>query len=498
MRHDIRVIGAVLAGGRSRRMGRDKALIEFDGTTLLARAVGVLESVFERVVVVAPADRDYERQGFEVAPDVEAGKGPLGGLRTALELAAGDPVFLLACDLPLVEAPVVRWIVEAAVARANADERGRLADVTLVVDGAGPQPLCALWAASSLPSVMEALEAGDRSVIGLLEHLDCERLEPESDLPWYRPDLFSNLNRPADLAPWRPEKRARPRPRPAPPPTRAAVKRYAIERYRDDGPTSVDDGVTVEEPLEIRVVGEESGRLRARPIAVTMRTPGADFELALGFLVSEGVIRRAADVWRVDYCGERSEGTEENVVDVYLAPGVSLDVERLSRNVLTSSACGICGRTSIESVRRICAEPLTGRLRVGTGVLSRLTERLEQEQAVFSRTGGLHAAALFDRHGELCLLREDVGRHNAFDKMVGALLEADCLPADQRLAVVSGRASFELVQKALLVGIPILVAVGAPSSLAIDLAAEYGMTLIGFLRREGFNIYCGSDRLVRS
>ncbi len=255
------------------------------------------------------------------------------------------------------------------------------------------------------------------------------------------------------------------------------------------------DELVVEEPLEIRIVTEVAGQRRRLPIAVTMRTPGHDFELALGFLVSEGVVRGAAEVVSVDLCQDEPTA---NVVEVTLAPSVAVDAEALRRNVYTTSSCGICGRASIERVRIACARRPQGGSPLSPRVLARLPAELARAQSVFARTGGLHAAALFDLAGALELVREDVGRHNAFDKLLGALLQAGRLPADDRVVLLSGRASYELVQKAVLGGIPVVAAVGAASSLAVELAAEYGITLVGFLREGRFNVYAGEERLAEA
>jgi FdhD protein len=255
------------------------------------------------------------------------------------------------------------------------------------------------------------------------------------------------------------------------------------------------DVVAVEEPLGIRVVVEEAGRALRHDVAVTMRTPGADEELALGFLFSEGVLREPSAVARVREC-ETPATDPGSVIEVYLAPGVAFDAERLRRNVYTSSSCGICGRAAIEQVRMLCRPVRREGLRLDVETLWALPDRLRDGQAVFDNTGGLHAAGLFDAAGELLVLREDVGRHNAVDKVVGGLFAAGALPAADRLLLVSGRASFELVQKAALAGIPLLAAVGAPSSLAIELGAELGMTIVGFLRGERCNVYSGAERVV--
>ncbi len=255
------------------------------------------------------------------------------------------------------------------------------------------------------------------------------------------------------------------------------------------------DVVAAEQPLEIRVVAEIGGRRQRHSVAVTMRTPGNDFELAAGFLWGEGLLRHPEDVWRIDWCDASSSQDPNNVVAVSLSPGVDFDAERLSRHVFTSSSCGICGRASLEAVRISCPRAPIGTFQLQPQQLVRVPSTLREAQPVFSETGGLHAAGLFDGTGRLLALREDVGRHNAVDKVVGSLLLEERLPGSDRVLLVSGRASFELVQKAALAGIPVLAAVGAPSSLAVELAVEMGMTLVGFLRDERFNVYSGADRI---
>ncbi len=256
------------------------------------------------------------------------------------------------------------------------------------------------------------------------------------------------------------------------------------------------DTVATEEPLEIRVAVEIEGHRESHSVAVTMRTPGNDFELAAGFLCGEGMLTNQNEVWRIDHCDAASAGEPGNVVEVHLRPGVEFDFQRLTRHVFTSSSCGVCGKASLEAVQIACSSTPIGTIRLHRQQLVQLPGSLRQSQPVFSETGGLHAAGLFDGTGRLLALREDVGRHNAVDKVVGSLLLGGDLPASDRILLVSGRASFELVQKAALAGIPVLAAVGAPSSLAVDLAREMEMTLVGFLRDGRFNLYTGSDRLA--
>ncbi|MCE3036192.1 MULTISPECIES: formate dehydrogenase accessory sulfurtransferase FdhD [Streptomyces] len=270
------------------------------------------------------------------------------------------------------------------------------------------------------------------------------------------------------------------------------TQRRKVLRIRDGAVSTRPDTLVAEEPLEIRLNG--------KPLAITMRTPGDDFALAAGFLVSEGVLAAASDLQNIVYCaGAIADGSNTyNVVDVRTAPGVSLPDFTLERNVYTSSSCGLCGKASLDAVRTTTRWPIADspRLRVTPALLSGLPERLREAQRVFDRTGGLHAAALFTEDGELLDIKEDVGRHNAVDKLVGRALQNGELPLSRTVLLVSGRASFELAQKAVMAGIPMLAAVSAPSSLAVDLATETGLTLVGFLRGGSMNVYAGDDRIV--
>lgn len=272
--------------------------------------------------------------------------------------------------------------------------------------------------------------------------------------------------------------------------------RVPIVAWKDGEARPRGDEVATEEPLEVRVVCEGQGEWQRHSVAVTMRTPGNDFELAAGFLFTEGVVSEPGAISRIAYCTDPGEVQRYNIVNVYLRPDVPFDVERLSRHVFTSSSCGICGKASLEAVQAVCPRRPEHILPVTDEYILRLPEALRKAQAIFERTGGLHATALFGASGQIELLREDVGRHNAMDKVVGAALLKGQVPLANSVALVSGRTSFEVVQKALMAGIPILAAVGAPSSLAVDLAREADMTLIGFLRDGRFNVYAGRERIV--
>ncbi len=251
------------------------------------------------------------------------------------------------------------------------------------------------------------------------------------------------------------------------------------------------DQLASEEPLEIRLVSPQ------KTVAVTMRTPGADFELAAGFLYSEGVVRSREDIHRISYCVEPDIDGEQryNIVNVELREGLNVDLPPLERHFFTTSACGVCGKASLEALRLREYPVIPNGLEVPVEVIYSLPEKLRSAQRVFSTTGGLHAAALFDAQGQLLSVQEDVGRHNALDKLVGSALLSDELPLSDRIVMVSGRSSFEILQKCLAAGVPIICAVSAPSSLAVALAKEFGITLVGFLRGERFNVYSGRERL---
>jgi FdhD protein len=271
----------------------------------------------------------------------------------------------------------------------------------------------------------------------------------------------------------------------------------SISEVTPDGERSGDDIVAVEEPMEIRVAFGSGPARTARSLSVTMRTPGHDFELAAGFLFTEGLLSDPRQVRGIDFCGPNAPGrSTSNIVRVDLAPDVPLDLERLQRNFYTTSSCGICGKTSLDALQVQGLTPLRSEgPRLSRQVIHRLPEALRSAQPVFERTGGLHAAALATEAGDLLDVCEDVGRHNAVDKLIGRRFLDGEIPLSDRVMVVSGRASFEILQKALVAGIPVIVAVGAPSSLAVEMAESFGMTLIGFASDRRFNVYSGGRRV---
>ena len=257
-----------------------------------------------------------------------------------------------------------------------------------------------------------------------------------------------------------------------------------IWRYQRDKPIErIDDEVAREEPLEMRVKG--------RAVSITMRTPGHDDELAAGFLLTEGIISRREDVVRIEPCALDSGG---NVLNVVLTPGVAVDFDKLTRHVFASTSCGLCGKATIESVHQR-VDPIQSDIRIDASTLLTFPNRLRESQPTFDRTGGLHAAAIFTAGGELLVAREDVGRHNAVDKVLGYGLLHGLLPFDRHVLMISGRGSFEIMQKALAARVPVVAAVSAPSSLAVEFARESDQTLVGFLRENRMNVYSCPERI---
>ena len=281
------------------------------------------------------------------------------------------------------------------------------------------------------------------------------------------------------------------------------VRRITVNEHADERV----DLLAVEEPLEIRIGFSVEGKTQHRAISITMRTPGNDAELAAGFLFTEGIIKSPDQIKHIRHCGlkigkgkgtlDRAKALNSNTIRVDLNDGIDVDLKRLERNFYTTSSCGVCGKSSIEALHTGATKiPAHDNPKISSDLIHKLPDILRSSQNVFDRTGGLHASALFNINGELDIVREDVGRHNALDKVIGAKFLAGETPLSDKILLVSGRASFELVQKALMAGIPILAAVGAPSSLAVDLADEFGMTLVGFVRDGRFNIYSGGTRVV--
>ena len=277
----------------------------------------------------------------------------------------------------------------------------------------------------------------------------------------------------------------------------ASIKYLPITKVNASESVKASDALAIEEPLEIRLEHGPNNDRQVRNISVTMRTPGHDDELASGFLFTEGIVKSADEITNISHSFIACAENQENVIKVSLDETTLPHLQNTERNFYTTSSCGVCGKGSINAIRTAGAFMQTDYSnRVTTDVLYQLPEILRKHQAVFDDTGGLHASALFTAKGDLLLVREDVGRHNALDKLVGAALKLYDLPLDKHILILSGRASFELVQKAAMAGINIIASVGAPSSLAVQLAEEFNITLVGFLRGQRFNIYTGAHRIL--
>ena len=274
---------------------------------------------------------------------------------------------------------------------------------------------------------------------------------------------------------------------------RTSKTKTRVRIVEDGGMRVRPDVLATEEPMEIRLL---AGATR-QTVAVTMRTPGADFELAAGFLYGEGIVTSPDDILKISYCVDPEIDAEQqyNIVNVELRDGREFDLRPLERHFYTTSACGVCGKASLEQLELRGCPVISPGPEVSAETIYSLPETLREAQGLFDATGGLHAAALFDGEGELLALREDVGRHNATDELLGWALLEGRLPLSEHVVLVSGRSSFEIMQKCLTAGVPIVCAISAPSSLAVDVAREYGMTLVGFLRGGRFNVYAGADRI---
>lgn len=458
---------ALLAGGRSTRMGQDKAWLLWQGEPLAKRQLRVLaETGAAWLMVSCREEQEFTESGewlmhgadLMVFDPLNTDEGPLGGIVRCLQ-TIDLPLLVLAVDMPHMTAG---FLLDRLLAPFDGDQG-------LVFRGAhGFEPLAAIYPPTMLPLLEAALQAGKLGLQAIIAEAVQRGMMKVLDMQPSDEAFFRNVNTPADIAE---DKFA------------AAVQMIRVQR--GGVPESSDDLVAREEPLEIRVKG--------RNVAVVMRTPGHDRELAAGFLFSEGVVQRCDQILDIIKCPGtgRSKG---NIVDV-LVGDAEVDWDSLTRHVFSASSCGLCGKSSIDSVFQRFA-PVTSEAKVSPELLWSLADKVRAAQATFTKTGGLHACAIFDLEGKLIVLREDVGRHNALDKILGYALLHDLLPFDQHILFLSGRVSFEMMQKALAAGVPILSAISAPSSLAVQFADESNQTLVGFLRDPTLNVYTHSHRIV--
>jgi FdhD protein len=497
-----RVSAAVLAGGRSRRMGEDKRPLVVGGVPLLARAVAAVSAVADDVQVVIGTNDDVaslaalvtERSGPPPRwhPDVRPDQGPLGGLEVALDRAADDLVLVLAGDHPQASPAVLRALLDLLEANPEAT-------AAVLEDDRGPQPLVAAYRRTALPTVRALLDAGERRATRLLDHLDTVVLDRRA---WQRLDPSGgttvDLDTPADL-------RAVTEPATAaggttptdtastdlPPDQRTAA--VTATRITATARHQVRDTVVVEEPLQIRACGPGQ---EPAVVTTTLRTPGHDVELAVGWLFSEGLLA-PGDLVEARVGDPLALARPDDQLTLHLRRPLHLDAVA-HRHAIATASCGVCGRASIDELATRCAPIPAGTpgRAVPWATLAGLPAGLRAQQAVFAATGGLHAAALATTDGTIVTVREDVGRHNALDAAIGAHVLADDVPLGHLVGILSGRAGFELVAKAAAAGLPVLAAVGAPTDLAIRTADRLGVTLVAFLRDGRGTVYTHPQRIA--
>ena len=473
---------ALICGGRSERMRElgDKALLPWpppQGPSLFEVQLAKLASMEDNESLVFLSCRTEQAHRFvdsgaRIILDSTEDSGPLAGLASCLREAhdeGKEALLVIAVDLPLLRPSLLGQLLES---------RTPLAGRGVVARSSGRwQPLVGIYPTGLVDEAERRLDAGELRLTDFVDWaLANDHIEP---LDFGNEDAaaFQNLNTPADYSVAAAQLGS------------AGLKIERHSKAPEWERREIHDEVAAEEPLEIRVEGKS--------VAVVMRTPGHDEELAAGFLLTEGIATKREDFFEISQCPSvEDEQARGNVIDVLLGGDAkSRDLDQLTRHVFTSSSCGICGKATIDSVFQ-CFAPVTSGAQLDRDLLLDLPHRLRHAQRNFRRTGGLHASALFDvDSGELLLLREDVGRHNALDKVIGHAVLNAMTPLANAVLLLSGRISFELMQKALAAGIPIVAGISAPSSLAVNFARESGQTLVGFLRDETFNVYAGKDRL---
>jgi FdhD protein len=433
------VTGILLVGGASIRFGSPKALVPIDGETFADRAWRLLGDACEFRLAVGKR-ADALTLPFDLVDDEIDVRAAMAGIVAGLRAASTDLCVVIPIDCPSLDRRSIEALAGACKGRAATPQTG---------------PLPGAYRRSALPVLERRLAAGDLRLRDAAQEL-------EATTTWIRPGALVNVNKPTDGAA---------APKRTPPPYSTAP--FEVIRF-PASPLPEPDVLAVEEPLEIKIDGE--------PVAITMRTPGSDEELALGFAIGEGLDPTSAGL---------PSDLAANTIELVVA---SFNRERLHRHFYTSSSCGVCGKGALAAVA-VTAAPSQSSAEFDASTIASLPERLRASQHAFEVTGGLHAAGLFDQAGNALCVREDVGRHNALDKVVGWAFQSELLPIDSLALCVSGRLSFELVQKASAAGCPLLVGVGAPSSLAVELARKQNLTLCGFARGGRMNVYSAFTRI---
>lgn len=472
---------ALICGGRSERMGEtvDKTLLPWpppEGPTLYEGQLAKLATIEKKGGLIFLSCRADQAHQFVVSEarivlDGKQDRGPLAGLASCLREAKDEgkqALLVIPVDLPLLSTAILEQLLNSRTALA---QRGVVARVD-----SRWQPLVGIYPTDLAEEAERRLETGDLRLTDFVNWALENNHIVAHDFGTEDGAAFQNINTPADYLAAA---------------TQLGSAGLKIERHSKSTAwdhQEIHDEVAAEEPLELRVEGKS--------VAVVMRTPGHDQELAAGFLLTEGIVKRREDLFEISQCPSVDDDAGGNIIDVLLGGDAkSRDLDQLTRHVFTSSSCGICGKATIDSVFQ-SFPPVSGTATLNRDLLLDLPHRLRRAQKNFRRTGGLHASALFDAsRGKLILLREDVGRHNALDKVVGHAVLNDMTPLKNAVLLLSGRISFELMQKALAAGIPIVAGISAPSSLAVSFARKSGQTLIGFLRDETFNVYAGLSRL---
>ncbi|NOX98702.1 MAG: formate dehydrogenase accessory sulfurtransferase FdhD, partial [Verrucomicrobia bacterium] len=471
-----RTATALLVGGNSSRMGEDKSLLICNAgdEPLYIEQLEKLKRISSLPILLSVRPgQDFLHLPDQVVivPDQTKNQGPLAALVSCLEKTIADYLLILAVDLPQISASYLQGLI---------DEAEQLGKGIVPRHGKHWEPLVAVYPLSLLPKAKEHLKAGQLSLRKFINEALAEGFLVARDISPQEEPLFSNLNTPEDLQSLK-HKEYIP----------ADIQRWQMQPKENDNLThsNISDLVALEEPVELRVEG--------RSVAVLMRTPGHDRELAAGFLFSENVIHHVDDLFEISECQnvESNEPNQGMVVDVLFKNASSVNLEKLSRHVFTSSSCGLCGKATIDSVFQTFPPLSADNLKISATTLLSLPAELTKHQKSFHHTGGLHASALFTPNGKLQIIREDVGRHNALDKVIGNALLEQATPLANTVLLLSGRISFELMQKALAAGIPFVAGISAPSSLAVKFAQQSGQTLIGFLRQKSFNVYAGEQRL---
>lgn len=465
----------ILAGGESKRMGRNKAFIRYHEKAQVLHLAGILKKLDLEVFISLKNETDNpELEGQSIILDSTKwqGHGPLSGLLGAFEASPDSDWLVLASDYPLLDESTIRAFL------AFIHEKPAEPAAFKTSDDAFFEPLLANYPANCYPFLLDYIHSGDDSLQRFLKKLNARPFIPDNN------NSIRNANTVNEMLSIQLEIRNAK--------AGSMEEKVMINRLQKGQHQQIEDILVVEEPLEIRVTYPKKGSIVEKSIAVTMRTPGMDEALAAGFLFTEGVIKDYKSVKKVEKVSFDSQTVLVELKEKALNEGIQSD-----RQFFMSSSCGICGKGSIESVRTQSPYPANpDTILISSVIFMQLPKAIQEYQKTFERTGGLHAAALFTLEGELVYLTEDIGRHNAVDKLIGHCWLQGLLPLENYILLLSGRGGFELIQKAYMAGVKIVASIGAPSSLAVEMAKEAGMTLIGFLKAERMNIYSGKQRVI--